>query len=302
MGHVPNADSSHPPKPFVKWLPVGLTLVLFSPILVNWFRFSLGSDLYSYTILVPVISAYFARTSKPTGKGRGGGLDLVSILLLGAGAVLGIAYVYLLNQASAQIQQDRVSLGALAFVFTFVGAAWLTVSAEDRSRLLFPLAFLIFMAPMPLALEHRVETLLQYGSAPPAYWMFKLAGTPVFKQDLVFQLPGMTLQIAPECSGIRSTLVLFMTSIVAGQLFLRSAWRRTVLALVVIPLALVRNGFRVFVIGELCVHVGPHMIDSPIHHQGGPIFFALSLIPFSLLVYFLVKTDRAARAKPPVTA
>jgi exosortase/archaeosortase family protein len=121
----------------------------------------------------------------------------------------------------------------------------------------------------------------------------------VFRQDLVFQLPGMTLQIAPECSGIRSSIVLFITSLVAGHLFLRSPWKRATLTLAVIPLALLRNGFRVFVIGELCVHVGPHMIDSPIHHHGGPIFFALSLIPFSLLTFYLVKSDRnPAQSKP----
>jgi exosortase/archaeosortase family protein len=65
----------------------------------------------------------------------------------------------------------------------------------------------------------------------------------------------------------------------------------------VIPLALIRNGFRIFTIGQLCVSVGPHMIDSPIHHRGGPIFFALSLIPFFALTYFLLRTDRS-RSRP----
>jgi hypothetical protein len=49
----------------------------------------------------------------------------------------------------------------------------------------------------------------------------------------------------------------------------------------VMPLAIVRKGFRILVIGLLCVHIGPHMKDSFIHHRGGPIFFALSLIPLS---------------------
>jgi exosortase/archaeosortase family protein len=72
-----------------------------------------------------------------------------------------------------------------------------------------------------------------------------------------------------------------------------------VLCLAVIPLALLRNGFRVFVIGELCVHVGPQMINSPIHHHGGPLFFVLSLPPFFLLLYFLRKDGQKASAVPP---
>jgi exosortase/archaeosortase family protein len=62
----------------------------------------------------------------------------------------------------------------------------------------------------------------------------------------------------------------------------------------VFPLALLRNGFRVFTIGELCVHIGPDMINSPIHRRGGPLFFVLSLIPFFLLLLLLLKYDRRA--------
>jgi exosortase/archaeosortase family protein len=81
-------------------------------------------------------------------------------------------------------------------------------------------------------------------------------------------------------------------------MFLRQPWRRAALCLVVIPLALARNGLRIFVIGELCVHVGPHMIDSPIHHHGGPLFFAISLVPFFLWLYFLKKTERLNNSVP----
>jgi exosortase/archaeosortase family protein len=93
--------------------------------------------------------------------------------------------------------------------------------------------------------------------------------------------------------------VLLIVSLVAGRLFLRSPWKRTVLALAIIPLALLRNGFRVFVIGELCTHVGPEMINSPIHHRGGPLFFALSLIPFFLLLFYLRKSERFHKKSKP---
>jgi exosortase/archaeosortase family protein len=82
-------------------------------------------------------------------------------------------------------------------------------------------------------------------------------------------------------------------------MLLRRPWKRAVLCLAVIPLALLRNGFRVFVLGELCVHVGPQMIDSPIHHHGGPLFFVLSLVPFFLLLYWLKRTEAKDAALPP---
>jgi exosortase len=153
------------------------------------------------------------------------------------------------------------------------------------------------MIPMPTKLVDLIELVLQHGSAYPAWVLFKLSGTPVFRHELVFQLQGITLQVAPECSGLHSTLALLITSLVAGYFFLRAPKNRMILVLAVLPLALVRNGFRIFTIGELCVNIGPHMIDSYIHHHGGPIFFALSLIPFFLLLLLLVRMERRSAAR-----
>ena len=81
-------------------------------------------------------------------------------------------------------------------------------------------------------------------------------------------------------------------TLAASYLFLKSPWRRAILIAFVIPLAVVRNGFRIWVIGLLCVEIGPQMIDSAIHHQGGPLFFALSLIPLFLLLWWLRKGEQ----------
>jgi exosortase/archaeosortase family protein len=63
------------------------------------------------------------------------------------------------------------------------------------------------------------------------------------------------------------------------------------LVIVVVPLAILRNGFRIFVVGELCVRISHDMINSPIHRHGGPIFFVLSLIPFFALLLLLRKSE-----------
>jgi len=70
--------------------------------------------------------------------------------------------------------------------------------------------------------------------------------------------------------------------------------KRAVFILAVIPLGILRNGFRVFTIGELCVHLGPQMINSPIHRKGGAgYFWSWSLIPLFILLVMLQKSERA---------
>jgi exosortase/archaeosortase family protein len=95
-------------------------------------------------------------------------------------------------------------------------------------------------------------------------------------------------------------MVLFMTSLVAGQFFLRASWKRAVLALAIVPLSLLRNGLRIVTIGELCVHVNPDMINSYIHKRGGPIFFVLSLVPLFLLLYYLRRSELKNNPEPIV--
>ena len=140
-----------------------------------------------------------------------------------------------------------------------------------------------------------IERFFQYTSAELAFRFIDWSGTAVFREGLVFTMPGLSVSVAPECSGIRSSFVLFITSLLAGHLFLRSAWHRVLLALFVIPLGIVRNAFRVFVLSMLTVHVDPWYIDSPLHHRGGPIFFALSLVPFFLVLVWLRRREGGSR-------
>ena len=160
----------------------------------------------------------------------------------------------------------------------------------------FPLAYLIFMVPMPDAMVDALETASKYASAEAANLFFHLSGTPVLRAGTIFQLPNITIEVAQECSGIRSSWVLLMTSVLAANLFLKTQWRRFVLVVFIIPLAILRNGFRIFVIGVLCINLGPQMMHSVIHRRGGPLFFVLSLIPLLLLLWWLHNRENRLRS------
>ena len=147
------------------------------------------------------------------------------------------------------------------------------------------------MIPLPEAAVDFLENASKEASAEVANWLFLISGTPVAAYGTVFQLPGISIMVAKECSGIRSSLVLVITSLLAANMFLRTTWRRALLVAAVIPLGLLRNGFRILVISLLCVHIGPEMINSLIHRRGGPVFFALSLIPLFAMLWLLRRQE-----------
>src|SRR5207237_10807432 len=92
--------------------------------------------------------------------------------------------------------------------------------------LAFPLGILVLLAPFPAFFTHGLETFLQHASADAAGALFSLSGATVFRQGLVFQLPGIVLEVARECSGLHSSLVLFITSLLAVQPLLRARWAK----------------------------------------------------------------------------
>jgi exosortase len=149
---------------------------------------------------------------------------------------------------------------------------------------------------MPDGAVQWLETASKLASTEVANLFFSISGVPVLRDGTVFQLPGILFEVGQESSGIRSSWVLFMISLLAAHLFLQSPWRRTVLVALVIPLGILRNGFRILVIGLLCVHEGPQMMHSFIHKQGGPVFFVLALIPLFLLLWWLRKGEIGARS------
>ncbi len=269
----------------------------FAQPLLALISYAAGSELYSYVLLVPFVSAYLLylrRDQLPKTLVTGLPLAVVS-LAAGLGVLVLIYWLDFVRQPPSD--NDRLALLTLSFLcflaaggFFFFGRGWMRSAA-------FPLAYLIFIVPMPDAMADALETASKYASAEVANLLFHLSGTPFLRAGLIFQLPNITIEVAQECSGIRSSWVLLMTSILAANLFLKTRWRRFALIAFVIPLAILRNGFRILVIGLLCVNVGPQMIHSLIHRRGGPLFFMLSLIPFFLVLWWLRKGD--ARTRQP---
>jgi exosortase C (VPDSG-CTERM-specific) len=285
-----------------RWFPLVLLVVAlcFSKALYELVVFAFSDSLYSHIVLIPFISGYLVwlQKDKLAGAFEPAARMAAVPIVVGCGALVG----YWVAQGSGWHlpPEDLLALTTLSFVSFVAAACALFLGRDTLAAVSFPLAFLLFMVPFPSAVRSGLETFFQYTSANTASIMFGVVGAPLYLDGLIFHLfhPRMNIEVAPVCSGIHSSLVLFMTSLLAGNMMLTSRWKRAWLALLVIPLAILRNAFRIFSICELCIHFGPQMIDSPIHHRGGPIFFALSLVPFFLLLYYFIKLERRSPATP----
>ena len=278
-----------------------LTLAFIYP-LTSLLDYALENELHSHILAIPFICAYllYARRKNLPGDYQFSPRCAALALIGGLGGLLVACSPWPANRILSH--GDSLSAFAFSFVcllftggFVFLGRKWMAAAA-------FPAAFLLFMVPLPSDVVTHLETASQLLSAETASLLFTITGTPMLREGTIFQLPGIVIEVAQECSGIRSSWVLLITSVLTGELFLKDAWRRALLIAFVVPLAILRNGFRILVIGLLCVYLGPDMINSMIHRHGGPIFFTLSLIPLLLLLCWLQKGEIPATSKRAVAA
>lgn len=107
----------------------------------------------------------------------------------------------------------------------------------------------------------------------------------------MLSIPNLDIEVAKECSSIRSSLLLAVTTLVLAHLFLRTWWRKVLLVAAAIPLSVAKNGVRIFTIAELGTRVDPGFLDGKLHHQGGILFYGLAVVAVATLLWVLRRTE-----------
>jgi exosortase len=192
----------------------------------------------------------------------------------------------------------RLTIKSLAIVLVWTAGFTICYGRHAIKSAIFPFCFLCLVIPAPPVLLERIVVLLQRASADVAYVLFKLVGVPVFREGVKFSLPGLDIEVAAECSGIRSSMALLITVILAGHMFLRSAWRQLWLFCLTIPITILKNGMRIVALSLLGVYVDRSFLFGALHHRYGGLVssaFGFAMLGPSLLV--LQRSENCSRGK-----
>jgi exosortase len=256
--------------------------------LASTFALAWNSDEYTHILLILPVSAALIWFDWPTLRAlsapnpKTGSVLLLVALLLASGA----------GWWSRGLQPDvRLSFDMLALVIWWIGSFVLCFGTRSSITSLFPLVFLFWMVPFPQFLLRQVVSLLQQGSAFAADMLFAGVGVPVAQDGLRLSIPGLTLEVAQECSSIRSSMMLLVTTMVLAQLTLRSPWRKALLIASAVPLAVAKNGLRIFTIAMLGTRVDPGFLTGKLHRQGGIVFFSIALAGVFGLIWMLRRAE-----------
>ncbi len=263
------------------WIAVFITPVseMFSIALIN--------DTYSHILAVPFISAYFFYTNRKiifTPDHSFARRHLFGVILIFTGLIPLGTSKFLVDNLS---QNDQLSQIIFAAVMTLLGYCLVTLKNLSIKPALFPALFLLLAVPIPDLVRESTITFLIHGSTVVTEAMFRVVRVPYFREGVTFQLPGIAIEVAKECSGIRSSIGMLITALIASHMFLKRILAKSLLVISIIPFVLIKNGIRITTLTLLAVYVDKsYLTDSFLHKGGGVVFFAITLLlMFPVLIY-----------------
>jgi exosortase len=251
----------------------GLIAVIYRNVLGGLVQDWLHDSNYSHGFLIPVVAGFFiwqrrssvARTPRsPSNLGFLGVLTALGLLVVGT--------------AGAEVFTQRVSLVVLlgSGVVFLAGWAWFRGVS-------FPLVFLLLAIPMPYVLYYSLTGPMQAFAARCALAGLQGIGVPALAQGNIIHLPGVSLEVAEACSGIRSLYAFLALGAILAHGMPIPLWARFAVFLFTIPVSVAANAIRVWGTGSGAYTIGPAAAEGTIHELFGVLVFILAIALFLLI-------------------
>lgn len=280
------------------WVPVGLALLLFAALYAkpayllvrDWTNFN-NPDSGTGLLLAP-LAIWFAVQSGLKAE-RKPALALAVLFLLMA---VGLRY---LSDLAAELFTMRVSmlLAAAGLLLWFFGirqllAWWL------------PFVLLGLAIPLPELVIAKLTAPLQLIASRIGASLIEWRNIPVLLNGNVIRIPGHDLFVAEACSGLRSLTALVNLGVLLGAMLLAKPWSRVTLLVLAVPMAILINGFRIFLTAFLVFFVSPEAGSGFMHTTEGWLMFVIAFASLGAVAWLLlfVEGKLAHRASNQVSS
>jgi exosortase len=286
-----------------RWLLYALwitaSLIVFVRPLAAVIHFAAHNDDASHIFLIPLISAGVLYLERHQILQTTSYDFPFAALLCSAAAVLGV--VTMLQGASWTLSES-LSAYMLALVLIWIAGFALVFGTVAARTAQFSLLLLLLAVPLPDFLLAQVVYFLQKGSAELVAALFDLTNIPFLRQGFIFDLGRFSIEIAEECSGIRSSMAVLILALLAAHFYLRSLWKQAIFIVCSLLIMIVKNGVRIATLTVLALYVNPSFLFGRLHREGGVVFFLLGLFLLVPVLWFLVRRESPASTPSGLSA
>lgn len=145
-------------------------------------------------------------------------------------------------------------------------------------ELSFPVAYLLFLVPLPPAILDGITVPMRYGVSFAAEKFLAFAGYPVTRDGLLLSIGYREIYMAPACSGFRSLITMLTLSLVYIYLISAGRLKKSILTFAVIPLALLGNFVRIIAICLITFYFGEEAGQGFFHNFSGVAVFLITIL------------------------
>jgi exosortase len=242
-------------------------VVLFAPTVAWLFdRWTISVWQHAHGLLIPPVVGYFVyQELRPLAR------------LPRSSSAWGFAFfVPALIVHALDAGMHTQLLSAAAVVAALPGLSLLLLGRVRTRAIAFPLVFLVFALPIPLAFTEQIHwqlrQLVTAATAAAIPWF----GIPVFVEGTTLHMSNSVVQIADACSGF-STLYAALAVACLTAYSTPDIRRRLLVLASAAPLAIAANLLRVIGLVLLVVWQGTGILETWVHPASGMATFALSL-------------------------
>lgn len=287
VGADPITDKSWANRRWFVWPTVlsGLVLLLYASALKHLVGQWWSDPDYSHGFFVPLFSGYVLwRQRKSWMKTE------VKPSNIGLLAMLAAVGLLLLGSLGAELFTTRFSLLILLAGIVLFLAGWKFLRAVS-----FPLAFLLFMIPLPAIVYNQITFPLQLLASHFATFWLELVHVPVLRDGNILMFSNYSLEVVEACSGIRSLLALISLAVIYGYFLERQLWVRISLVVLMVPIAIVSNATRIMGAGMMAHRFGPSAAEGFLHEFSGWVIFVVAMLLLFAMHWILRCFGKAQR-------
>jgi exosortase D (VPLPA-CTERM-specific) len=177
----------------------------------------------------------------------------------------------------------------ISFWLILVGLCWIHLGWEKIKIIGFPLFVTLTMFPLPNFLYTKISVYLQILSSRLGVDMLQLYGMPAYREGNIIDLGFTQLQVVEACSGLRYLIPLIVMGILVAYFFRTALWKRMVLVISTMPLAVFTNSMRVALTGVISEIWGTKAAEGFFHYFSGWLIFIFCLALLLAELWLLTK-------------
>ena len=236
-------------------------------------RWWASDSYYSHGLLIPIVSAALVWRRRH---------ELAALTLSPSPAGLRLIGVAIAMQLLSALW--RIYFLSAFSLLTLLAGMVLAVGGRPLWRQVwFPILFLVFMIPMPLALIAQVSLQLKFLAASVSREAIGFFGIPSEQDGSTLYLPHGVVLVEDVCSGLRSLIALLALGVLFTYLTKTVWWKRAALLTATVPIALGANIFRITTVCLVSEVYGYEFASGAFHDAMGFIAFGVAYGLFALL-------------------